>query len=269
MQRKCLGSPTKVAVILNMLPPTSAKMLRSTLGHTRYYRRFIGKYATITAPLEKLLKKSKLFWWTPECDKAFDILKEKLSTAPILIFPNWEIELHVHVDASGISLGAILVQPGEGNIDHPIYFASRKLLQDECNYTTTKREGIAMIYALKLFRNYLLGSHLKFFTDHSALKYLFNKPILEGRICRWILIFQEFSFEVIVKPGICNVGPNHLSKLESGESGGVVDDQLSNVDLFWIEAIPEYLEDIVVFLSTWTCPENYSATKSEIWWFTQ
>jgi hypothetical protein len=170
------------------------------------------------------LKKSELFRWTHECDREFDILKEKLSSAPILIFLNWEIESHVHVDASGITLGSILAQPGEGNMDHPIYFSSRKLSQDESNYTTTKREGLAMIYALQKFRYYLLGSHLNFFTDHYALKYLVNKPILEGIICRWLLLFQEFSFEVIVKPGRCNVGPYQLSKLELWESDGAVDD---------------------------------------------
>lgn len=106
-----LVDPAKVVFILNMLSPKSAKRLCSTLGHTRYYHRFIRIYGTITAPLEKLLKKSKIFRWTPECDKAFDLLKEKLSTAPILIFPNCEIEFHVDVDTLGIALGAILVQP--------------------------------------------------------------------------------------------------------------------------------------------------------------
>jgi hypothetical protein len=105
------------------------------------------------------------------------------------------------VDALGIALGAILVQPRKGNMDHPIYFASRKLSQVEHNYTTTKREGLAIIYALQKFRHYMLGFHFKFFTHHSALKYLVNKPVMEGRICRWILLFQEFSFEVIVKLG--------------------------------------------------------------------
>jgi len=84
-----------------------------------------------------------------ECDKAFDILKEKLNTTPILIYPNWEIEFHVHVDASSIVLGVILAQPGEWNMDNPIYFSSRKLSQVECNYTTTEREGLDMFYALK------------------------------------------------------------------------------------------------------------------------
>lgn len=72
----------------------------------------------------------------------------------------------------------------------------------------------------------------KFFTDHSALKYLVNKPVLEGRICKWLLLFHKFTFEVIVKPGRLNVGPNHFSRLENGENGGPLDDQLPDVDLF-------------------------------------
>jgi hypothetical protein len=211
--------------------------------------------------MENLLKKAEVFQWTLECDKAFNILKENLSTTPILIFPNWENEFHVHVDALAISLGAILTQPRDGAMDHPIYFASRKLSQVEHNYTTTKREGLAMIYSLHKFRNYLLGSHFNFFTDHSALKYLVNKPVLEGRICWWLLLFQEFSFEVIIKPRRCNMGPDNLSILELGEIGGAVNDQLTDVDLLWVEAIPEYLEDIAIFLSIGVCPKTYSVTQ--------
>ena len=131
-----------------MAPPTSAKQLHSTLGHTRCYRQFIQRYANITAPLENLLKKAETFQWTLECDKAFETLKEKLITTPIMIFPNWEKEFHVHVDASGIALGAILTQPGDGAMDQPIYFASWKLSHVVCNYTMTKRGGLSMIYAL-------------------------------------------------------------------------------------------------------------------------
>jgi hypothetical protein len=147
------------------------------------------------------------------------------------------VEFHVHIDASGIALGEILAQPGEGNLDHPIYFSSRKLSQAEHNYTTTKREGLEMVYALQKFRNYLPRSHFKFFIDHSALKYLVNKHVLEGIICRWLLLFKEFSFEVIVKPCKLNVGPDHFSRLESGESGDAIDDQLPDADLFKVEAI--------------------------------
>jgi hypothetical protein len=126
-QEGVLVDPAKVVVIMNMPPPSSAKQLCSTLGHTGYYHRFIRRYANITAPLVNLLKKDETFQWTPKCDKAFEILKEKLITTPIPIFPNWEKEFHVHVDASGISFRAILTQPGDRAMDCPIYFASWKL----------------------------------------------------------------------------------------------------------------------------------------------
>jgi hypothetical protein len=90
---------------------------------------------------------------------------------------------------------------------------------------------------------------------------LVNNPVLEGRICRWLLLFQEFSFEVIVNPGKLNVGPDHLSRLELGESGGVVDDQLPDAYIFKVEAIPDYLSDIALFLSMSVFPEGYSATQ--------
>ena len=137
--------------------------------------------------------------------------------ASILVFPDWKKPFHVHVDASSIALGIILAQPGEGGIDHPIAFARRKLSSTERNYTTTKREGLAMVYALQNFRHYLLGSHFKMFTDHSTLKYLVNKPVLGWKICRWLLLFQEYDFEIIVNPDRLNVGPDHLSRVESGE----------------------------------------------------
>ena len=110
-----------------------------------------------------------------------------------------------------------MLSSSEGNIDHPIAFASRKLSTAEKNYTTTKREGLAMVYALHKFRHYLLRSHFKMFTDHYALNYLVNKPVLGGRICRWLILFQEYDFEIIVKLGRLNLGPDHLSMIESGE----------------------------------------------------
>jgi hypothetical protein len=109
--------------------------------------------------------------------------------APILVFSDWSKEFNVHVDASSIALGSILAQLGAGYIDHPISFSSMNLSTTKSNYTTTEREGLAMVYALHKFR------HFKMFTDHSALKYLVNKPVLGGRICIWLLLFQEYDFE--------------------------------------------------------------------------
>jgi hypothetical protein len=167
--------------------------------------------------MEKLLRKDTKFQWNDECQHGLDTLKEKMVITPILVFPHWEKTFHVHVDESAIELGAILAQPRAGDLDHPIAFASKNLSELEHNYNTTEREGLAMVYALQKFRHYLLGKCFKMFTNHSALKYLVNKPVLRGRICRWLLLFQEFDIEVIVKPGKLNAGPGHLSRATNGE----------------------------------------------------
>lgn len=96
----------------------------------------------------------------------------------------------MHIDASCIVLGAVLTKAGEGQMDHPIEFARKKLSKSEKNYSMIEREGLAMVYMLQKFRHNLLGGHFKMYIDHSALEYLVNKPVLGGKICRWLLLFQ-------------------------------------------------------------------------------
>ena len=155
-----------------------------------------------------------------------------MASAPILVFPDWNKEFHVHVDASSIMMGVVLAQPGEGYLDHLIAFTSRKLSFTEKNYTTTKREGLTMVYVLQKFRHYLLEGHFKMFTNHSALKYLVNKLVLGGKIFRWLILFQEFDFEIIVKSGRLNSIPDHFSRIEMGEEPTNIVDGLPDVQLF-------------------------------------
>jgi hypothetical protein len=110
--------------------------LRETLHHIGYYRKFIKGYEKITTPMQKLKKEGK-FQWNEDCQKGLATLKQKLMTMSILIFLDWKKEFHVHVDVSSIALGAVLSHTGERDIDHPIYFARRKLSIAENNYTTT------------------------------------------------------------------------------------------------------------------------------------
>lgn len=129
-------------------------------------------------PMEKFLQKHVSFCWDEECQKSFELLKEKMVTMPILVFLDWMKVFHVHFDASCIVLGAILAQPGAGEIDHPIAFESRNLSSVEHNYSTMKRERLAMAYALQKFCHYLFGGHFKIRIDHSTPKYLVNNPVL-------------------------------------------------------------------------------------------
>jgi hypothetical protein len=118
---------SKIAVILDLPPPTTVQNLRETLGHIGYYMKFIKGYAYITTSMENFLKKEGKFQWNEDCQKRLDTLKQKLVIEPILIFPYWKKEFHVHVDASSKALSVILSHLGEGYLDHPIAFARRKL----------------------------------------------------------------------------------------------------------------------------------------------
>lgn len=209
--------PMKIVVILNLQALQSVKQLCSTLRHTGYYRKFIKRYAQIMEPIEWLLKKDATYYWNEECKKILETLKQKMASATIFVFLKWDIEFHVHVDASCIALGDVLMQDGVEGIDHPIVFGSRRLSKADENYSTIEHEGLAMVYALQKYCHYLLGGHFKMYTDHSALKYLVNKPVLGGNICRWLLLFQEYDFKVIIKPGRLNASPNHLSRIENSE----------------------------------------------------
>eukprot|EP00253_Pinus_taeda_P007395 PITA_07395 len=102
--------PTKIRVIINLEVPRSVKQLRTTLGHTRYYRKFVKSYAQIIVPMEKLLKKDATFCWNEECQQSLDVLKENMVITPIIVFPDWKKEFHVHVDASCIALRVVLTQ---------------------------------------------------------------------------------------------------------------------------------------------------------------
>ena len=203
-------------------------------------------YAEVARPLYTLLV---VFEWTEECKQAFQKLKKALVSAPILKAPNWDQIFHVHIDASAFAMGCILAQPGENYMDFPISYASRQLNSAEKNYSTTEREGLAMVYAVKKFRHYLLANKFIFFVNHHALLYLVNKPCATGRIIRWFVILLEFDFTVAVKPGRSHQRADHLSRITSGEAPTGVDDDLPDAALFLVEIAPRWSKRILEVLS--------------------
>ena len=171
--------PDKISLIVNFPRPSMVKQVRSYSDLCSYYRRVIKYFAEIASPLTKLLKKLEVGAspiWAQDCEEAFLTLKEKLSTTPVFIPPNWDKTFHVYVDASNVALECVFSQKDDKNFDHPIYFASHQLIAVEKNYTTTQREALGMIFVVQKFRHYLLGYPFVFYVNHDALKYLINKP---------------------------------------------------------------------------------------------
>ncbi|GJV23058.1 reverse transcriptase domain-containing protein [Tanacetum coccineum] len=163
----------KVDVISKLPHPTTVKGIRSFLGHAGFYRRFIKDFSKISRPMTHLLEKNTPFIFSEDCILAFQTLKKKLTEAPILIAPNWDQPFEIMCDASDYAIGAVLGQRIEKHF-RPIHYASKTMTEAETNYTTTEKEMLAVVYAFEKFRSYLIMNKSVVYTDHSALKYLFN-----------------------------------------------------------------------------------------------
>ena len=201
----------KVEVIQDLALPTSIRELRSFLAHVGFYRRFIQDFAKILKPLTSLLRKEKDFIIEKEGKHTFMQLKQALVEAPILQSPNWDLSFEIMCDAFDFAVGAVLGQ----RIDKKptaICYASKTLADAQLKYTTTEKKLLAVVFALKKLRPYILGSKIIVYTDHAALKYLLSMKEAKPRLIRWVL-FQEFDLEIKDKKGSENSVADHLSRL--------------------------------------------------------
>ncbi|GJV95310.1 reverse transcriptase domain-containing protein [Tanacetum coccineum] len=182
----------KVDVIAKLPHPTTVNGIQSFLGHPGFYHRFIQDFSKIARPMTRLLEKDTPFFFSKECIKAFQTLKKKLTEAPILVAPDWDLPFELMCDASDFAIGAVL---GQRKTKHfqPIHYASKTMTDAQAHYTTTEKELLAVVYAFEKFWSYLVLSKSIVYTDHSALKYLFAKQDAKPRLLRWVLLLQEFD----------------------------------------------------------------------------
>ncbi|GJU05287.1 reverse transcriptase domain-containing protein [Tanacetum coccineum] len=143
---------------------------------------------------------------------AFQTLKKKLTEAPILIAPDWDLSFELMCDASDVAIGAW--QHHEKHF-RPIHYASKTINEVESHYNTTEKEMLAVVYGFEKFWSYLILNKSIVYTDHSALKYLFAKKDSKARLLRWVLLLQEFDFNVIDTKGAENLVADYLSRLEN------------------------------------------------------
>jgi hypothetical protein len=199
--------PRKVQEVMDWKPPKLVYQICSFLSLAGYYHRFIPDFSRIAKPMTELLKKGVMFVWSEECDKAFHTLREYLTSAPVLTQPDMSKTFEVFCDASGTSLGCVLMQE-----NRVIAYASWALRPHEKNYPTHDLELAAVVHALKIWRHYLMGNRCNIFTDHKSLKYIFTQLDLNMRQRRWLELIKDYDLEVHYHPGKANMVADALSR---------------------------------------------------------
>ncbi|KAJ6811857.1 uncharacterized protein M6B38_151055 [Iris pallida] len=216
--------PKEVDAVKSWPTPKSVAEIRSFLGLAGYYRRFVEIFSRIAEPLIRLTRKEKKFNWTEQCQRAFDELKERLISAPVLALPSGLGGYEIYSDASGKGLGCVLMQHGR-----VIAYTSRQLKIHERNYPTHDLELAAVVFTLKLWRHYLCGEKIKIYTDHKSLKYVFTQKKINMRQRRWLELLKDFDMELEYHPGKANKVADALSR---------------RPEAFFINTPKEILEDL-------------------------
>ena len=207
--------PSKIEKVQHYPIPQNKTNVRAFVGLASYYRRFVKSFATIAKPLHNLTRRNEIFEWKPEHQLAFDSLKERLTSAPIMTYPDFSKRFILATDASDWGIGAVLSQKDKENLEHPIAYASRLLSPPEQNYTVLEKECLAAIWAVRHFKHYLHGPKFDLYTDNSALAWLKNRPQPKGRVARWIFELSEYDYELIHKQGRLNTNADALSRITS------------------------------------------------------
>ena len=235
----------KIVKIKEFSTPKTEKSLKRFLGMCGYYRPYIKHFASITEPLTRLLSKSTDFLWGKEQDEAFNVLKEKLMTAPILTYPDFSKPFIIACDASDCGIGSVLLQKGERRL-LPIAYASKTLSSTERRYSVTEREALAVVWSLKKFRDYCLGYPVTIYTDHMPVCDLFRNRQLHGKLARWFLQVQEFEPNIRYIPGSKSTLADWLSRMDEDTSNDfdtantfVIQEVELDLELFRTEQIKE------------------------------
>ena len=227
------------------LPPRNVTELRSFLGLCNVYRRFVPNFARLSKPLNRMLEKGHPTEWSDLTDDqlgAFETLKSRLTNPPVLTLPRAGQSYILDTDACQTQVGCVLLQEQEdGSAPKQIGYWSRTLSSAERNYTTTERECLAIVWSILMLRPYLDGSEFTIRTDHDSLKWLLNLSDASGRLQRWRLRLQEFTYDIQYRPGAQHKAADAVSRLSTtGHDDEPIDDDLPVLALTDVDTTQAY-----------------------------
>lgn len=207
-----LPDPKNVEAVSQQKPPKNVKEVRRFIGMCGFYRKFVPDFSKIATPLTNLTRSNVKFSWTDECQVAFETLKGKLLSAPVLVNYCHELPLVLVTDASDECVGAVLHQIQPDKSVRPLGFFSKKISTCEQKYSVTDKEALAVVLACRNFHHYLWGANFEIQTDHQPLTNIFRRRTKSPRVTRWMLEMREYNFHVKYVKGKENVVADQLSR---------------------------------------------------------
>ena len=215
-------SPSKIRAVQKFLVLRSQTEGKSFLGLASYYRRFLPKFAELARPLHKANDASTKFEWTIEAQDAFESLKLKLTSTPIIAFPSLKEPFILYTDASQFAMGAVLAQVQDGK-ERATCYASKSLSKSQLKYSATRRELLALVTFTRHFCHYLFGQKFTIVTDNSAFQWLHSFKDPGGITARWLEKLAPLDYEVRHRPGksighadgLSRIPPNSINAIET------------------------------------------------------
>ena len=259
-------NPSTIKAIVNYAKPTSVDEVRSFLGLAGYYRRFIPHFGSIAKPLTRKTHKDVInepFNWTNEDQKAFDKLRTCLITPPILAYPDFSKDFLLFTDASNYGVGAVLSQT-QNEKEVVIAYASRQLKQPELKYATIEKEALAVVFAIKQFKQYLTDRPFLVISDHRPLQWLENQKDNNGRLGRWAVTLSSLNYRIVYRPGKMHQNADSLSRLkivaikDSKDGATIKPSKITE-----LQTRDALCQNISNYLKTGILEHNY--TKMPIW----
>jgi predicted aspartyl protease len=201
------ADPEKIEMIKTMVPPSNVRSVREFLGLTGFYRRFIKDYSHLAKPLHSITHKDVPFQWSKECQNSFELLKEKLISSPVLVYPDFSKPFTLECDASGSAIGLILSQDSR-----VVAYGGRVFKPSEQVYPATQREALAVVYGCRKFRSLILGRPFVVLTDHNPLVHLMKVKDPNGMLMRWSMELQEYEITPVYRSGPSSGNVDCLSR---------------------------------------------------------
>ncbi|MFH4977117.1 hypothetical protein AB6A40_003826 [Gnathostoma spinigerum] len=266
-------NPERVAAIKNLPRPRNVTEVEAFLGKVNYYGRFIAELSDKCEPLNRLRRKGAKFKWSQDCQRAFERLKNELAGATVLVHYDPKLPLVLATDASSYGVGAVLMHRYADGSEKPIAHASKTLTAAEKNYGQIDKEGLAIIYGVKKFHQYLAGRQFELVTDHKPLVAIFNPAkgipqTMENRLQRWALCLSGYRYTIRYKPTTQHSNADALSRLPSGPDATFEDvgaEQIRKIQAVALQEAPVKQADILAETRKWKLMQTVHKFVTSQW----